>query len=280
MKYIPRIILTFFITLLFPTITMAWNALGHMIIANIAYQQLKPEVRDKIDNLVTYMHQQYPDMETFIHLSYWPDAIRSQKIETYTHWHYINTAISNDGTPLKNLNDTDNAVWAVKHIEAVVKNYRANPYERVRFLSFLAHIVGDLHQPLHTVSSISTDMPDGDRGGNEYYVRHHNKRVKLHHVWDIGLDEFEGEASKDRVNIITNAIMTQYSEAYFGDQVNQLEPDDWVKEGVNQAKQYVYNTPQNQALSAQYIDQGKVISKQQVALAGYRLAKILNQLMM
>jgi len=278
MKYGYHIVLACLITVFFPTITLAWNALGHMIIANIAYQNLKPDVREKVDHLVTYMHQQYADMETFVNISYWPDAIRSQKIETYTHWHYINTAFSNDETPLKNLNDTDNAVWAIKHIETVVKNNRANPYERVRFLSFFTHIVGDLHQPLHTVSYISAAMPDGDHGGNEYYVRYNNKRVKLHQVWDMGINEFDGDNSQEHVNVITYAIMAQYPDVYFGNQVNQLEADDWVREGVNNAKQYVYNTPQNQMLSDEYINKGKELSRQQAALAGYRLAKILNQL--
>jgi len=259
--------------------SFAWNAVGHMVVANIAYQHLKPDVREKVDTLVTYMQQQYPDMSAFVHISYWPDAIRYQKIETFTHWHYIDVAFSDDGTQLKNLIDSDNAVWALKNIEMVVNNEGANPYERVRFLSFLTHIVGDLHQPLHTVSRISAALPDGDRGGNDYYVFYNDTKVNLHHLWDIGVGEFDGDTSQSHINAITQSIISRYPESYFATQVNQLDPESWVKEGMNNAKQYVYDTPQNQTVTSEYIEKGKEVSEQQAALAGYRLAKILNKLL-
>jgi hypothetical protein len=274
-KYIACLILA----CLFPLKTFAWNALGHMVIANIAYQNLKPEVKQKVDNLVTYMHQQYADMGTFINISYWPDAIRSQKVETYTHWHYIDVAFSNDGTSVKNLIDTDNAVWAVNQTVKAVKYTRGNPYERIRFLSFLTHIVSDLHQPLHTVSYVSATFPHGDRGGNNYFILNNNKRMNLHKLWDQGVNVFVGDTSQDRVKEITNSIMSHYPESYFGSQVNNLNADDWAKEGMNNAKKYVYTTPQNQKLSDEYIEKGKSISEQQAALAGYRLAKLLNELL-
>lgn len=259
--------------------TYSWNATGHQVIANIAYQNLKPQARDKVDKLVGYMHEQYPQMSTFINISTWPDSIRAQKIETYTHWHYINVAFSNDGTQLKNLIDSVNAVWAMNQIVKIVKNDKANSYERVRFLSFLTHIVGDLHQPLHTVSYMSAVFPEGDRGGNDYFVQFDNKRKNLHQIWDGGVSAFVGDHTQDQINTISNSIMAHYPEHYFGDRVNKLKPEDWVIEGMENAKQYVYNTPKNQKVSAEYIEQGKQIIEQEAALAGYRLARLLNQLM-
>ena len=230
---------TLFVFLFFPFAAFAWNALGHMVVATIAYKQLQPNVRDKVDNLVSKLHQEYADTSTFSQLAYWPDAIRSQKIETYTHWHYIDVAFSKDGTPLKNLIDTDNAVWALSNIEKVVKNDKANHYERARFLAFLVHIVGDLHQPLHTVSYISEKHPEGDRGGNDYFVRYKNERINMHRLWDGGVGLFELDATAENANTIANTIMSLYPKSYFVKQkLDNLTLNDWVQEGVDNAKKF------------------------------------------
>jgi hypothetical protein len=93
------------------------------------------------------------------------------------------------------------------------------------------------------------------------------------------VNAFLGDNSQDQITTISNSIMAHYPENYFGDRVNKLNPDDWVTEGMKNAKQYVYNTPQNQKVSAEYIEQGKQIAEQEAALAGYRLARLLNQLL-
>ena len=102
----------------------------------------------------------------------WPDTLRGQKIELYTRWHYTNLAFSADGTPLKNTVDTDNAVWAINHLLPIIGNTKANRFERARSLAFLVHIVGDLHQPLHSITRISAAHPEGDHGGNLYFIKY------------------------------------------------------------------------------------------------------------
>lgn len=274
-----RILFIFVSTFFLPFVAFSWNTLTHKVIANIAYQNLTPSVKEKVDNLVGYFHQQYPEMGTFLDIAYWPDALRSQKIETYTHWHYINTAFSKDDTPLKNLIERDNAVWAINSIEPAVKNVHANVNERVRFLAFLVHIVGDLHQPLHTVSYISVVTPDGDKGGNSYFVRYKNQRINLHTLWDKGVDAFAGDNSQEHVNALTTLITSTYPKSYFGNRINYLKPEDWIQEGLWNAKEYAYTVAMEQVITAQYVELAQRISKQEAALAGYRIAKILNQLL-
>lgn len=277
----------FFFTLAFlfslsPISSYAWNAMGHMVIANIAYEQLKPEVRAKVDGLVSNLNKEYPDMSTFLHLAYWPDAIRSQRIETFTHWHYIDLPYSADGTAIKpDVIDTDNAVWAVQRIQVVVKNNYANPYDRARFLSFLTHIVGDLHQPLHTVTLFSKAHPDGDKGGNLYTIQYQGKRMNTHTLWDSGVGSFENKNSRatDHAKELALALMQQYPAESFGDKANDLNPEHWAHEGFENAKQYVYSTPENETPSTAYLTTGKRIAEQQAALAGYRLANLLNTLL-
>ena len=274
-------VLSFLISFL-PLNTYAWNAMGHMVIANIAYEQLKPEVREKVDQLVGNLNKEYPEMSSFLHLAIWPDSIRAQHIETFTHWHYIDIPFSSDGTSAKNNSvDTDNAVWAVQRIQVIVKNQKANPFDRARFLSFLTHIVGDLHQPLHTVTLFSAAHPDGDRGGNLYNIMYNNKRINTHSLWDSGVGTFDnkGLSATDHAKELAVTIMQLYPASSFGDKAADLNPDNWAKEGYENAKKYVYSTPENEAPSAAYITQGRLVAEKQAALAGYRLANLLNTLM-
>ena len=262
--------------------TYGWNALGHMVIGTIAYQKLQPNIKTKVDNLISYFHNEYPNMATFSQMAYWPDAIRSQRIETFTHWHYIDVAFSKDGTPLKNVMDTDNAVWAINIIENIVRNNQANTYERARFLAFLAHIVGDLHQPLHTVSYFSAAHPDGDRGGNAYVIRYQNgdsNTINMHKLWDGGIGVFDLEATSDNATVLANSITQHYPVSYFGARATVLDPNIWTQEGMDNAEHMVYTTPENQTPSTEYLTGSSQLAQQEAALAGYRLAVLLNQLL-
>src|SRR3990167_1519864 len=255
MKYYPVQMLVIFQLWLLPIVSHAWNALGHMVVANIAYQNLEPNVKKKIDNIVSYFSLEYPGMASFLQMAYWPDTLHAQKIETFTHWHYIDIPFSQDGSPLKNIMDTDNIVWAIINIEPIIKYNHTNPYELARFLAFLIHIVGDIHQPLHTVSYISVAYPNGDQGGNLYFIRYNNERIKLHRLWDSGLGMFDQSATQENADILTAIILKHYP------------------------KTYVYVPPADQTPSADYLETGRKISEREIALAGYRLGTFLNKIL-
>lgn len=262
----------------------AWNEVGHKVIANIAYQHLEPDVRKKVDQMVCDLATEYPYIKQFIQIAPWADTLRSQKIDIYTHWHYINTPFSDDGTPLKDLNDTDNLIWAIQRIEPVMKYTNANTYEHARFLAFLVHIVGDSHQPLHTVSRISAAHPDGDEGGNFFYIKGWSHRYRhqisnLHQLWDGGVGLFDVDATPENINALTTRITTDYPESAFGDKVNDLDPKDWIQEGLKLSESQVYRTSENQPITPMYREVGQRTVEERTALAGYRLANLLNTLL-
>jgi S1/P1 Nuclease len=59
---------------------------------------------------------------------------------------------------------------AMAENESIVKN--ENDLERKAIaLAWLFHLVGDVHQPLHTAQLFTAEYPNGDRGGNEICVR-------------------------------------------------------------------------------------------------------------
>ena len=61
-----------------------------------------------------------------------------------------------------------------------------DPERKAIALAWLFHLVGDMHQPLHTAQLFTTDYPQGDRGGNEICVRvtQAGQPMDLHRFWD------------------------------------------------------------------------------------------------
>ena len=258
----------------------AWNWVGHEAVAQIAYTHLTPEVRKKVDAIVGDFSSEYSNVNSFIEMAPWPDSLHAQKIEIYNHWHYINQAYSDDNTTLKDLRGTDNIIRAIGLIEPIVKNPHANTFEKARFLAFLVHFVGDIHQPLHAITRISASHPNGDEGGNLFLIRNTSDSKgssNLHKVWE-GCNLFS-LTNEDAVKILSEKIEKDYPEAYFADSVNDLKVEDWANESFIVGKNFVYKTEEGQPLSHAYIEEGQQLAEQRVALAGYRLARVLNGLL-
>ena len=121
--------------------------------------------------------------------------------------------------------------------------------------------------------------PEGDKGGNLYFIRNNNSKTQLHAFWDQGAGAFAGSSNEDRINEFTQTLMTIYPPSYFGAKLNDLDPTHWLQEGMQNAQRFVYTTPEQQTPSAEYIFMAQKIAGQEVALAGYRLAALLNQLL-
>ena len=78
-----------------------------------------------------------------------------------------------------------NILTAMAENESVVKNENDGERSAVA-LAWLFHLVGDIHQPLHTAQLFTVEYPEGDRGGNEICVRvtQAEQPIELHRFWD------------------------------------------------------------------------------------------------
>jgi hypothetical protein len=65
------------------------------------------------------------------------------------------------------LSSVDLVKNAIKVIET---NINKTTVERALFARYLVHVVGDIHQPLHSVSLYNQTFPSGDRGGNSLKI--------------------------------------------------------------------------------------------------------------
>lgn len=105
---------------------------------------------------------------------------------------------------------------------------------------------------------------------------YNGEKVKLHQVWDNCFDEFTGDETMYNIKKISQRIVTLYPANHFGSKINDLNPAEWSKEGYDNAVNYAYKTPENKIPSNNYISASKELIEEEVALAGYRLASVLN----
>jgi hypothetical protein len=179
----------------------AWNAAGHRLVAVIAWQQLSPPAQKAIAEALS----RHPDYERwaekshstkgidiFAEASTWPDDIRNDPRyydeerepatpalsglpDTARHkrWHFVDLNAAGKAES----GEVD------RQIERLVTVLRAN--EKKADISYalpwLAHLVADIHQPLHVGRH-------GDEGGNQVEIENpFNKRLpfsNLHLYWD------------------------------------------------------------------------------------------------
>jgi len=279
------------------TATHAWNARGHMIVAAIAYQELTKENQESITDILIH-HPEYErkwkidyqevkddvklGLYLFIKASIWSDNIRSNK-HPHNHlnvskWHYMNYELR---FPYKGdliVSDQENVLDAIDLNLKIFNGSEAPIDQKAIALCWLIHLVGDIHQPLHTVSLFSEQFPKGDRGGNSFWIKPKGA-VKLHSYWDGLLGR-----SKDPRGILNE--VTVITATYKKDRSSiVLDPVVWSKESFKLAIEKVYlngalkgSSDKENALSVpeNYGKESKKVGEQQVALAGYRLAELMK----
>src|SRR5262249_40614367 len=81
----------------------------------------------------------------------------------------------------------ENIMSAYRTNLAIVRSSAADR-ERAVALCWLLHLIGDVHQPLHTTALLTTQFPapEGDRGGTRFFIRVREDRctISLHELWD------------------------------------------------------------------------------------------------
>ncbi len=149
----------------------AYDAIGHRIIADIAYQHLSNKAKKQCDKLL--------GERGLIYEASWADEVRSDKNYDYSYkWHYQNLKDSMTSAELNTLlenpiSEGEHLFYAIRTMSERLKSNHSD----VEALKFLVHFVGDLHQPMHLGRA-------DDLGGNKVEVSWFGKKTNIHAVWD------------------------------------------------------------------------------------------------
>jgi S1/P1 Nuclease len=192
----------------------------------------------------------------------------------HKYWHFVDLPFSDDNTTLPSV-PTPNAGTQIAKFRAVLNSVSNDPnVDKLKSydLSWLLHLVGDLHQPLHSTTRVSATDLDGDDGGNGVKL---TSPANLHTFWDGVLGG--GDAPSTALNAIV-ALQDAPESA-----VNDLNVSDWIKESFDAAKQTSYKSPPIGAgagpftLTLAYKTTARNVAEKRIALAGGAVSKVLNE---
>ena len=243
-----------------PIPASAWNIPGHMLSGIIAYQILQQENSATIEKVkaVLEKHPWYAnqwqarlqdvpvadrDMVLFMQAARWADDIRSNdRAQNRPPWHYINLPFKPEGQPASvQIREPEpvNILTAMAENERAVRN-ESDPERKAFALAWHFHLVGDIHQPLHTAQLFTVDHPQGDRGGNETCVRvtQAGQAMDLHRFWDGVIN-----SSSNLTRLRNEATALRNRQEFQRSQLTELANTDfesWAKESFEIATKIAY----------------------------------------
>jgi hypothetical protein len=281
----------------------AWDDFGHMTVAAVAWQHLTPLARERAIALLRlnpdyerWVREASPDQRdvvAFLRASTWADAIKHEAgyvddgdrpegadanlnvgyedRREHRYWHFVDVPFSPDATPLPDV-PAPNAATRIADFRRVLADPTAPATLRSYDLTWVLHLVGDLHQPLHAVSRFTHDLPQGDLGGNRIRLCDPPCRQELHYFWDRAL----GRGSPAEALALAPQLPLPPRR-----KVTDTRIEDWLEESGRIGRHEVYAPPIGlaagpYALTDDYRERALNIARTQIALAGRRLAVLLN----
>lgn len=266
-----------------------------MTVAQIAYDNLPPAKQKRANELVALIEYTGQDYE-FVTSACWMDDIRDLPMfEPLKDFHFITQMnIIDNAVPVKPPPPV-NVVEVIRFLVDKLSSSKESDLKKAYYLAELAHLVGDIHQPLHCSTRFTNDDPSGDLGGNYFMLSEDSPRKNLHSYWDAagGIFSFRdvGRPLTDnrRKSLLsyTEKITTSFPKNNLSNEINNLNPEDWAKEGFKIAVDEVYtkikegDVPNKVKLNdtTTYEENVRKISGRRIALAGYRLASILDKIL-
>ena len=243
-----------------------WKEKGHEIVGHIAQRRLTEKAWRKIKAI---LRPKSPVASELAEAAVWPDKI-GRTIKDMDPLHYVNFRTGDTGydqhrnCPLRNC-----IVEALPWYRRVMVDKDAPLNARRIALRFVAHLVGDIHQPLHAGF-------EEDKSGNTILVRFKDRQGKLHWWWDTGfLETAEEGPTADIARRLDEAITPEERSAWLGGPIVQ-----WAEKSFELARTHAYDlpdTPGTKVITDDYFNRAMSVIRQRLAQAGVRLAWVLNE---
>lgn len=270
-----------------PAPVLGWGGEGHHIVAMIAEKHLSATARQKINTLLKNHQQlkicQLPAAaalgDKLACVSTWADWSRNNTHPQTYNWHFVDISLqhetydeSRDCEPHNQAKKGKCGLEGLERMRRILRGETTDPeINRAQALMFIVHIVGDLHQPLHTVKE--------KVGGNLFKVLYFKIQTDLHKVWDTKILDSRmsalGETESGYAEVLDGEINSA-GEASFvqGDAVSWLNETHAV--AINNAYGGLKQTGGKPSLGKKYFNDNWPIVDQQLKRGGVRLARILT----
>lgn len=241
----------------------SWGPTGHRVVGEIASQHLTPQARKAILAIL--------GRQSLAMISNWPDFIKSDTTHRYdhtSHWHYLDFPEGVNASEFDSIlkkSTGENLYTQTQALIQQLKSPATSKEQRVFALTFLVHLIGDMHQPLHVGR-------DEDMGGNKVTVYWFDRPTNLHRVWDEHLIEFQQLSYTEYAKALDIAPATTVARLQSG------SIRDWMFESHVLADKVYGRTKEGDKLSYRYNFWFQEDLNQQLLKGGLRLAKVLNEI--
>lgn len=238
-----------------PLFAAGWGQTGHRTVGLVADQHLSAKAKKAIARIL--------EGQSLAQVSTWMDEVRSDSTYNFmTDWHWV-TVETGKTYAQSPKNPNGDVIETIQRVVSELKKHTLDKKKEAEYLKILAHLVGDIHMPLHVGCC-------DDQGGNKVKVKWFRTDSNLHRVWDQDMIDdthlsftelagFLGEPS------VTNIAAWQKNSVL-----------DWASESMA-LRQRVYAIGDgNLGYKYSYVNFPTV--KQRLQQAGIRLAGILNQI--
>ncbi len=246
--------------LLFPSLCWGWGREGHRIIAKVAERHLNENTRVMVRSLL--------GSQRLDSIASWADEVRERRPETGP-WHYVNIPPGGKYDARRDCPMPNSCVVEkIAEFSKVLRDRNASRRRRIEALKFLVHFVGDIHQPLHTVGEAED--------GNRIRVRFLGHELcgpydcNLHGVWDTSMILHAGLRPEAYAARLEGLIQQERLEARSGG-----TPEQWADESVRLVRSAWVGDGTD--LDEAYYRREITVVNWQMALAGLRLARLLNE---
>jgi S1/P1 Nuclease len=256
----------------------AWGDEGHRAIGELAYRHLSPRAREAVKEALTE-----PGYQSLADAATWPDTFARHHAEykAMDAFHYVNVA--SRATSYRSDRDCPHGciVSALSQFIGLLdSSWQLSLSERRYAIYWTAHLMGDLHQPLHVAH------PD-EKGGNATYVTFFDlpEQRKAHWVWDVGLLERRPQpwapasptaSPAEALRALVDGLDAGLSDAQTRAFQRTTSPDAIVNEVLGISRRFAY-LPAAGRIDATYEASRWPIVALQLEKAGVRLAAVLNR---
>lgn len=280
--------------LAFTPAASGWWETGHQVVARIAAAHLTPAARTRIARILEVPDTPEAIADALAKASTWADETKAQ---THTgDWHFIDLTLQDKESDIPERCPAGNC--APVRIQIFARELRTHAPEQhdqrwseLDELRYLVHLVGDIHQPLHTIS-------DADLGGNcEQLKTPIDNARNLHALWDGGIIAEMNMSDKELTASLQAEVIAMTETAR--EHLISGAVDDWTWQSHGVAERDVYyrlHIPVEPAIFPRtcaeapiaitsfqppidglYIDDMKPLVRAQLIKGGLRLAKLLNE---
>ena len=199
----------------------------------------------------------------------------------HRYWHFVDVPFSPDGAKLPAI-PAPNAETQIDLFRSVLASNQPDELKSYD-LVWLLHLIGDVHQPLHATTRVTQADIQGDAGGNKVGLKG-DADSNLHAYWD-DLPGSDCQFCNKKIPCVNRAVVLgQHLPTAPAVPTRSTKTSVWVHESFEDARTVVYQPPIESGEGpytivplADYEARANRLARMRIALAGIRLAGVLNR---